>query len=71
VQSELSQLLASVNAQLAEYERLRMIVVARKPWSIENGCLTPTMKIRRGNIEAAVAPEVDNWYASPGGVMWA
>jgi long-subunit acyl-CoA synthetase (AMP-forming) len=71
VQSELSQLLASVNGQLAEYERLRMIVVARDPWSIENGCLTPTMKIRRGNIEAAVAPEVDAWYASPGGVMWA
>ena len=47
-----------------------MIVVVREPWSIENGCLTPTMKIKRGRIEAAVQPQVDGWYASGDRVVW-
>ncbi len=71
VQAELGQLLEQVNRRLPEHERLRMIVVAREPWSIANGCLTPTMKIRRGRIEAAVAPQVERWYASGDAVHWA
>jgi long-subunit acyl-CoA synthetase (AMP-forming) len=71
VQAELGQLLHGVNKQLAEYEHLRMIVVAREPWSIENGCLTPTMKIKRSRIEAVVAAQVETWYASHDAVFWA
>jgi long-subunit acyl-CoA synthetase (AMP-forming) len=71
VESELGSLLSSVNRDLADYEQLRMIVVAREPWSIENRCLTPTMKIRRSAIEAAVAPKVDAWFSGKGPVLWA
>ncbi len=71
VQGELEHLLQEVNGQRPDYERLRMIVVAREPWSIENGCLTPTMKIRRSRIEGAVAPQVQDWYAARGSVLWA
>ncbi|MCM2252601.1 MAG: AMP-binding protein [Ramlibacter sp.] len=71
VQAELGRLLENVNGELALHERLRMIVVAREPWSIENGCLTPTMKIRRSRIEAAVSDAVDHWYATGGAVHWA
>jgi len=71
VNGELERLLDAVNQAAADYERLRMIVVAREPWSIENGCLTPTMKIKRDRIEAAVAPQVDRWYAEPQKVLWA
>ncbi len=71
VEAELGSLLSSVNRDLADYEQLRMIVVAREPWSIENRCLTPTMKIRRSAIEAAVAPQVDTWFSGKGPVLWA
>ncbi len=71
VQRELSQLLDRINAQVADYEQLRMIVVAREPWSIENGLLTPTMKIKRARIEGAVAERVETWYAASGKVLWA
>ena len=50
VDAELSQLLKEVNKQLADYEKLQMIVVAPEPWTVENGYLTPTMKIRRARI---------------------
>lgn len=71
VERELETLLDGVNRGLADYEQLRMIVVAKEPWSIENGCLTPTMKIRRPRIEAEVAPRVESWYAEPRKVLWA
>lgn len=71
VQLALGQLLQSVNSQLPDYEKLRMIVVAPEPWSIENGCLTPTMKIKRAGIEAQVGAQVALWYASSDAVHWA
>ena len=71
VQAELERLLDRVNQGLADYEQLRMVVVAREPWSIENGCLTPTMKIKRSRIEALVAPQVETWYAHGRRVVWA
>jgi long-subunit acyl-CoA synthetase (AMP-forming) len=71
VEAELGQLLQSVNRPLPDYAQLRMIVVAREPWAIENGCLTPTMKIKRSRIEASVEPLVDGWFAGKGPVLWA
>jgi len=71
VQAELESLLQQVNQGLPDYAKLRMIVVVREPWSIDNGCLTPTLKIKRARIEAAVAPQVERWYADGHSVQWA
>ena len=71
VEAELTQLLKHVNAAISGYEQLQMLVVAREPWSIENGCLTPTMKIKRSRIETQVSDQLDAWYASGKPVVWA
>jgi len=71
VQQELGELLREVNSAVADYEQLRMIVVAQEPWSIENGMLTPTMKIRRSRIEAEFDAQLTHWYTSQGPVHWA
>ena len=71
VEAELGALLEDVNKGLIAHERLRMLVVSLEPWTIENGSLTPTMKIKRSRIEASVAQQVEGWYAAQGGVVWA
>ena len=71
VESELAQLLQDLNSKLADYEKLQMLVIAPTPWSIENGCLTPTMKIKRSRIEASVETVVPSWYANGKPVQWA
>jgi long-subunit acyl-CoA synthetase (AMP-forming) len=71
IERELARLLQQINGRVADYEQLKMIVVAREPWSIENGCLTPTMKIKRAGIEKAAAGEVERWYRAGGSVLWA
>ena len=52
-------------------QHLQMLVVARTPWSMEAGTLTPTMKIKRARIEAEVAPALDAWYRTGAPVVWA
>ncbi|MES2952137.1 MAG: AMP-binding protein [Pseudomonadota bacterium] len=70
VEAQLTQLLKDVNAELVSHEKLQLIVIAQQPWTIENGFLTPTMKIRRARIEGEVAPKVDAWYGGKDKVQW-
>jgi long-subunit acyl-CoA synthetase (AMP-forming) len=70
VEKEMSKLLEEVNSAVADHEQLHMIVVKREPWSIENGYLTPTMKVRRGRIEKAMEPHVEGWYSLKRRVHW-
>ncbi len=70
VEAEMHQLLQEINAAVSDHEQLHMIVVAQDPWSIENGFLTPTMKVRRGRIEKAMEPHVESWYATKRRVHW-
>lgn len=71
VEAQLTQLLNDVNAELVNHEKLQMIVIAKEPWTIENGFLTPTMKIRRARIEDNVSVKVEEWYSGKGKVQWA
>jgi long-chain acyl-CoA synthetase len=70
VEQALTALLGEINAQVADYERLQMFVIAKEPWSIENGCLTPTMKIKRARIETMAAPQMEHWYQDKQKVLW-
>ncbi len=70
-EAQLTELLKDINAELADYEKLQMIVIAKEPWTIENGSLTPTMKIKRNRIESDVSPQLEAWYAGRAKVQWA
>ncbi len=70
VQAELTKLLKDINNAVADYEQLKMFVVAKEPWSIENGLLTPTMKIKRAKIEKMLEPDVERWYSDKQKVLW-
>ncbi|MFN0041039.1 MAG: AMP-binding protein [Burkholderiales bacterium] len=70
VESEMAALLNKVNAELSSYEQLQMIVISRQAWAIENGLLTPTMKVKRSRIEGTVADKVSEWYETGKTVIW-
>jgi len=48
------------------YEKIKDLVVCDKPWTVEQGLLTPTLKLRRQHILAEYADEIDAVYAVNG-----
>jgi long-chain acyl-CoA synthetase len=68
--SELADLARQVNSELSTYEQLQMFVIAKEPWTIENGMLTPTMKIKRAKIEEHIKPKIAAWFDGKKKVVW-
>lgn len=58
----LSALRKEINAKLDAHEQLETIAVAREEWTIENGMLTPTLKLKRAAIEDRYASIVAGIY---------
>ncbi|WP_376869853.1 AMP-binding protein [Aeromonas veronii] len=53
-----------VNDQLESHAKIRGILVVKTPWNIENGVLTPTMKIKRHLLEQKYAHLGERWPSS-------
>ena len=70
-EASLTALRDDINASLDPHERLQAIVVSSTAWTVENGLLTPTLKLKRSAIEERAAPHVAGWYESGKAVVYA
>lgn len=70
LEQELIAELETVNAGCEPHEKLAFAVLVNEPWTMENGMLTPTMKIKRNVIEAFYAGRIDEWYGQNRKVVW-
>jgi long-chain acyl-CoA synthetase len=61
LESDLSNYLDQVNSKLDHHERLSKMVICKEEWSIPNGLLTPTLKIKRKSIESYYGNNYDQW----------
>ena len=68
--AELQAQMEQTNASLDPHEQLQFLVVVKDVWSIDNGFLTPTMKIRRNIIEKRYEPMTDAWFSARQPVVW-
>ncbi|MBK5533152.1 AMP-binding protein [Pseudomonas sp. TH08] len=68
--SSLEKLLEEVNAALDKHERLRRLVVVKDSWGVENGFLTPTLKIKRNVIEDTYGARFEEWSERSESVLW-
>lgn len=51
-----------VQRDLAKYERVRRIYVVPEPFTVENGMMTPTLKIKRAVVEKQYEQEITSMY---------
>lgn len=51
VERRLIERIERVNDDVEKHARIGAVIVSKEPWSIENGLLTPTLKMRREQLE--------------------
>ena len=62
--------LRTVNTQLDPHEQLSFVAVAEGPWTVGNGFITPTLKIKRNVLELRYQPCVDDWLKQNRPIVW-
>jgi long-chain acyl-CoA synthetase len=70
LESSLQSLLEEVNGSLDQHERLQGLVLVKDLWSVDNGFLTPTLKIKRGVVEGAYGMQFVEWGGRDERVVW-
>ena len=46
------------------YAKIRRVILTLEPWTVDNGLLTPTLKVKRARVMEAFADEIAALYAS-------
>lgn len=59
-----------VNEGLDHHEQISCIAIEAHPWSVANGFVTPTLKVKRDRVEAAHAADFEAWLESRLKVIW-
>ncbi|MEI6734388.1 MAG: AMP-binding protein [Comamonadaceae bacterium] len=62
--------LKAINDGLEPHEKLGCLAVVTKPWTPENGFVTPTLKVKRNRIEEAFAQRYEEWQREGKRVVW-
>jgi long-chain acyl-CoA synthetase len=70
IQAAMEVLYDKVNQQLDPHEKLKTLVVTKEEWTVENGIMTPTLKIKRNVLEAQFDERMEGWYESKQKVQW-
>ena len=66
----LSESFNSINPSLEKYERIEKAVIMKDNWTIANNMITPSLKVKRNEIEKIHLPKYPGWYQKAGIVVW-
>jgi long-chain acyl-CoA synthetase len=70
IKKSLAASMEEVSAAVEDYERLKKAVVMKDDWTMANGMMTPTLKIKRNEVEKVHLPKYPTWYAMEDQVVW-
>jgi long-chain acyl-CoA synthetase len=70
VQESLTHTLQKVNQLLESYEKIAAAVILKQDWTIENGLMTPTLKVKRPELEKIFLPSYPKWFNAGNPVVW-
>jgi long-chain acyl-CoA synthetase len=70
LESSLKNLLEQVNQSLDKHERLQHLVLVKEVWAVDNGFLTPTLKIKRAVVEGTYTDRFGEWTERSEAVIW-
>jgi long-chain acyl-CoA synthetase len=66
----LEDLMKNLNRQLEAHEKLEKLVVLPEAWTVENGLMTPTMKVKRNEVEHIHQSNYEEWFHHSEKIIW-
>ena len=60
----------SINPTLDKHEKIEKAVIMKEDWTVENGLMTPTLKIKRSQVEKIHMPMYKDWFDSEDKVVF-
>lgn len=70
VDASIIQSIDELNPSLEKYERVAKAVIMKEDWSVDNGLLTPTLKVKRNQVEKIHMPMYKAWFAKEESVIY-
>ena len=70
VTADFRQQLNEVNEKLVAYQKINSIIIVDEDWTIDNNILTPTMKIKRNELNKKYHAQYDEWYEQKENIIW-
>lgn len=70
LKESLASTLNAVNAKLPNYQRVSTIVITKETWGVENGLLTPTLKVKRGKMNSRYRDHFMKWHDDKEMIVW-
>ncbi|MFT6006623.1 MAG: long-chain acyl-CoA synthetase [Pseudoalteromonas tetraodonis] len=70
VEAALIKTVSELNATRSNFERISTTIIDQQTWSPDNGLLTPTLKIKRGELDDKYSPQYLAWHESDNKVEW-
>ncbi|MCK5402231.1 MAG: AMP-binding protein [Flavobacteriaceae bacterium] len=58
----LIMMIQNINPTLEKHEKIEKAVIMREEWTVENGLMTPTLKIKRSQVEKIHRPMYRSWF---------
>lgn len=62
--------ITDINPSLEAYEKVAKAVVMKEVWSVENGLMTPSLKVKRNRVEAIHTPMYPEWFKQDVNVVY-
>ena len=70
VEASLIKTITQLNQTRANFEHISTVIIDQETWSPDNGLLTPTLKIKRGELDDRYATRYLAWHESSHAVEW-
>ncbi len=64
LRESLQDTLKTANSFLDKHENVSHIIITKTPWTIDNGLITPTLKVKRAELESLYSDQYPRWQAT-------
>jgi long-chain acyl-CoA synthetase len=59
-----------LNPKLESFEKIAKVIIMEEDWSVDNGLLTPTLKVKRNRVEGIHKDRYGQWFESKGDIVY-